>query len=294
MSLSIASNAALPKRLGPEFPRAASRILAPACYAGLCRLKNAHKNGLGSMSVNEFLQMLATPMTGEVLFDHLSDVVYFIKDAQGAYLVVNKTLAERCRAQNKQAILGKTSAEVLGEPLGQRFTAQDEQVLSTGNPLISQLELHIHRSGLVGWCLTTKLPLRDKKGKVIGLVGVSQDLKIPDRDTQEYRQVALAIQSAEKNIASPPKIKEMATWAGMSIYQLDRRMQSIFGLTTGQWLLKTRIDRAQRLLSESDRGIAAIAVEVGYADQSAFSRQFRSATSLTPNQFRSASRTTPK
>ena len=71
-------------------------------------------------------------------------------------------------------------------------------------------------------------------------------------------------------------------------------MQSIFGLTTGQWLLKTRIDRAQRLLSESNLGIAAIAVAVGYTDQSAFSRQFRTATSLTPNQFRSASRNAPK
>ncbi len=40
------------------------------------------------MNVHEFLQLLATPMTGEMLFDHLSDVVYFIKDAKGAYLVV--------------------------------------------------------------------------------------------------------------------------------------------------------------------------------------------------------------
>ena len=117
-------------------------------------------------------------MTGEMLFDHLSDVVYFIKDAKGAYLVVNQTLAERCGTKDKQAILGRTSAEVLGEPLGKRFTDQDQQVLSTGNPLISQLELHIHRSGLVGWCLTTKLPLRDKKGKVIGLVGVSTQISL--------------------------------------------------------------------------------------------------------------------
>lgn len=70
-------------------------------------------------------------------------------------------------------------------------------MLSTGNPLVSQLELHIHRSGTVGWCLTTKLPLRDTKGKVIGLVGVSQDLKVPDRDTNEYQQVKLAIQCVE-------------------------------------------------------------------------------------------------
>jgi len=62
------------------------------------------------MSIHKFLQRLATPMTGEALFDHLYDVVYFIKDAKGAYIVVNKTLTDRCGAKNKQAILGLKQA----------------------------------------------------------------------------------------------------------------------------------------------------------------------------------------
>ncbi len=248
--------------------------------------RTIHAVNPARMNVHEFLTQLATPLTGEELFDHLTDVVYFIKDARGAYLVVNQTLVARCGVKSKADLLGKTSVEIMGQPLGQQFTAQDQQVLATGAPLVSQLELHVHRSGLVGWCLTTKLPLRNVKGKVVGLVGVSQDLRLPNLDTNEYRQVSLAIQYAEQHLDQPPKINQLAQRAGMSIYQLDRRMQSVFGLTTGQWILKSRLDRAQLLLKETEQSIAVVASKVGYADQSAFSRQFRAATGLTPNQFR--------
>lgn len=242
------------------------------------------------MKLTHFLQQLADPITGEELFDHLPNVVYFMKDDQGAYLVVNQTLVIRCGLKNKQDLLGKTSLQILGIPLGEQFTEQDRQVLSTGQPLLSQLELHLHTNGQVGWCLTTKLPLRNRQQQVIGLVGVSQDLRLPDIQTREYQQVAAAVQFAEKHLSGPPRLAQLAEIAGMSIYQLDRRMQRVFGLTTGQWLLKTRIDRAQRLLHESEQSIAWIAQEVGYSDQSAFSRQFRVATGLRPREFRAARR----
>lgn len=80
----------------------------------------------------------------------------------------------------------------------------------------------------------------------------------------------------------------------MSRFQLDSRMRRVFGLTTGQWLIKLRIDAARRQLEATDQPIAAIALNVGYADQSAFTRQFRRATGLTPRDYRSASEPYPK
>ncbi|MGB5630828.1 MAG: helix-turn-helix transcriptional regulator, partial [Woeseiaceae bacterium] len=59
-----------------------------------------------------------------------------------------------------------------------------------------------------------------------------------------------------------------------------------FGLTTGQWVLKTRISHASRVLVETDLPIADIALEAGYADQSAFTRQFRRSTGLSPSAYR--------
>lgn len=238
--------------------------------------------------VAHFLKQVVPPITGEELFDHLSDVVYFVKDARGAYLIVNNTLVVRCRATSKEDLLGRTPEEVLGSTLGEPFKDQDQAVLQSGIPLLSQLELHVHSNGDVGWCLTTKLPLLNSRRQIVGLMGVSQDLRLPNVETDEYRQMVTAIRFAEKNIATPPSIQEIAKHANMSAYQLDRRMQYVFGLTAGQWLIKIRIDTAQRLLRDTKQSIANIALDAGYADQSAFSRQFRKATGLTPRQYRNA------
>ncbi|OYW20846.1 MAG: hypothetical protein B7Z55_06680 [Planctomycetales bacterium 12-60-4] len=76
----------------------------------------------------------------------------------------------------------------------------------------------------------------------------------------------------------------------MSRFQFDRRMRKVFGVTAGQWLLKLRIDFAQQQLEAADLSIADIAIRAGYSDQSAFTRQFRQATGLSPREYRTARR----
>lgn len=237
--------------------------------------------------IHELLSQIDPPFTGEALFDHLSDIVFFIKNERGEYLVVNNTLVERCGAQHKHQLIGRTAAEVLKPPLGASYAAQDLKVVRTGESLISQLELHFYATGDVGWCLTTKLPLRKKKtGAVIGLVGVSQDLHRPDMSSQTYQHLAAAIRYAEAHLSEPPTVSELADVAEMSAYQLNRRMRHVFGLTAGQWLLQQRIDRAQQALRESETSIAAVALSVGYSDQSAFTRQFHRTTGVSPRDYR--------
>jgi AraC-like DNA-binding protein len=238
--------------------------------------------------IHNLLNQLAEPFTGEQLFDHLPDIVFFIKNTRGEYMVVNSTLVQRCGLRQKSQLIGRTPAEVLRPPLGLSFEAQDRKVLQSGQPLLAQLELHLYPSREVGWCLTSKLPLLKRDGGVIGLVGVSQDLRLPDSSTEEYRNVSAAVAHAEANLATPPSVRELADIAGMSPYQLDRRIRIAFGLTTSQWLLKLRVDLAERHLRQTDRSIAAIALETGYSDQSAFTRQFRRATGLSPREYRNA------
>jgi AraC-like DNA-binding protein len=236
--------------------------------------------------IDRLFDNLAEPFTAEPLFDHLPDVVFFIKDRDGRYLAVNQTLVERCGKQRKAELIGRRPSEVLGEALGRGYESQDRGVLETGYRLLNQLELHVYRSRDVGWCLTSKFPLIDREGRTIGLVGVSQDLRLPDVRAEEFRHVDDAIRYVEANISNPPSIGELAGIAKMSVYQLDRRMRRVFGLTTGQWVLQTRINHARKRLIDTDLPIAAIALEAGYSDQSSFTRQFRRSTGLSPSDFR--------
>jgi len=245
---------------------------------------------LPTPSLWELLAGLEEPFTGELLFDQLPDLVYFMKNAAGQYIAVNKTLVQRCGLRDKSQLLGKTAADVFRAPYGDNYVAQDLKVIQTGRPLLDQLELHFYPSWDVGWCLTSKLPLRSRSQGIVGLVGVSQDLRLPNADSEEYRHIATAVEYAREQLARSPSVSDLADIAGMSRFQLDRRMRHVFGLTTGQWLLKLRIDLAQRRLIESDDPMITIASEAGYADQSAFTRQFRQSTGMSPRAYRQTRR----
>lgn len=237
-------------------------------------------------TATEILNRLDEPFTAELLFDQLPDIVFFIKDAEGRYVCVNRTLVDRCRLEHKSDLIGNLPSEVLGESLGRAYENQDQRVLRTGQPLIEQLELHPVRSRHVGWCMTTKIPLFDADRFIVGLVGVSQDLKLPDIAAEDFLHISDAVQYAERNLSKRPTIVELANIAGMSVYQLDRRMQRVFGLKTGQWVLKSRISRATAILLDTDMSVSEVALEAGYTDQSAFSRQFRRSTGLSPSEYR--------
>jgi len=237
----------------------------------------------------ELFAQLAAPFTGEALFDCLADLVFFIKNARGEYVVVNQQMVERCGRREKSEVLGRKADEVYPPPLGQSYRAQDEALLQTGEPILNQLELHLRHSGGTGWCLTNKLPLRGRQGQVVGLVGISKDLQAPNEKDADYTRVASAIRHVQTHFDEPLRIPDLAALAGLSPYQFDQRIRRIFQITAGQFIHRVRMDAAVRRLRETKDPIALIALDCGYSDQSAFTRQFRQTVGLSPTEFRRAS-----
>jgi len=238
---------------------------------------------MSNHAVRQFFAQLAEPFTGEVLFDAMDDVTFFVKDRLGRYLLVNRTLARRCGVKDKSTLIGRTAAEVFPHPLGDGYLAQDLQLIATSEPLLNELELHTYPTGEPGWCMTTKHPLKNDAEECIGLVGISQDLYAP---TDDYRDVAAALHEVQQNLDSQWTVEAVAQRAGLSSYQIDQRIREVFRLTTNQLVLKFRMDRATQRLRDTAKPIAEIALECGYSDQSAFTRQFRRTIGLAPGDYR--------
>jgi len=236
--------------------------------------------------VNPLFAQLAEPFTGEELFDRLADVVFFIKNRRGEYVVVNRTLVERCGLHEKNELLGRRPDELFPGPLVHAYRLQDEAVLRDGRAILNQLEIHFHASGARGWCLTNKLPLRDRAGQIAGLAGFSRDLRAANERSQDYASIARVVHHIQANPNDTLRLNPLASRAGLSPYQLEERFRRIFQLTVGQFIQKTRLEVAMNRLRESTTSIAEIAQECGYSDQSAFTRQFRQTTGLTPSAYR--------
>jgi AraC-like DNA-binding protein len=85
-------------------------------------------------------------------------------------------------------------------------------------------------------------------------------------------------------------VADLARSAGLSEYQFEQRMRRIFQITAGQMIQKVRMEAAMQLLADRHDSIAAIALECGYSDQSAFTRKFRVTVGLSPSEYRAAAR----
>jgi AraC-like DNA-binding protein len=105
-------------------------------------------------------------------------------------------------------------------------------------------------------------------------------------DPSVAHDLAEAVRMIQEEFARPLRMEELAAKAGLSAYQLGRRIQALYGLTPAKLIAKTRIDAACQMLAEEGRSISEIAQACGYGDQSAFTRQFKSVVGLTPARYR--------
>jgi PAS domain S-box-containing protein len=226
----------------------------------------------------------------ESLFDHSPDIAFFVKDREGNYVSVNQSVLERHGLKSKREAIGKKINDICPGELGRQAVEQDERVLRTGKPLVEHLELHWARPHRPVWCLTTKVPIWDPAGKVIGLVGYSRDLRLPLDAAEIPQQFAEALADFEQTLANDVTPAWLAEKSGVSHQRLTRLVKRLFGLTPGQLITKTRIAAGSRLLLDSKLSVAEVAQACGYYDQSAFTRAFRSATGFTPTEFVMANR----
>lgn len=241
---------------------------------------------------NLFGSRLKDPWFFEALFDRLPHVVFFVKDREGRYIIVNDTLVKRLGATSKATLLGKKAEEVFPAPLGEAFTAQDSSVLNGHEEIRDQLELHLYPDGTRGWCMTDKFALRDEAGEVVAMAGMSRDLNEPDREGSAIRAVASVVDHMRGHYGDTLQVGDLAAAAGMTVARLERNVRRVYGVTPSQLLSQIRLDAAAQMLAGTDTSVGEIAVHCGYADHSAFTRQFRSTVGVTPSQFRASARRT--
>lgn len=239
----------------------------------------------GARARSQLAQLIADPFFSEALFDALRDVVFFVKDLEGKYVAINQSLVERCGFRSKEAMLGKTALEVFPSRFGVHYMQQDQSVIKSGKNLSDHLELHLYPGRDPGWCLTSKWPLRDRMGNIVGLTGVSRDLQAPERTHASYQKVADAAHHIQEHFDRELRMSELARIAGMSVSQLERYFHKLYLLTPRQMLLRARLDAASAMLLR-DISVTDVALACGYQDHSAFTRQFKATVGMTPSAYR--------
>ena len=225
------------------------------------------------------------------LFDCAPDVAFFVKNSTGHYIAVNESLVTRHGLTDKSQAIGLTPKQLCNGEFGEMPVAQDQEVLKTGRPIIDHLELQLMRPRAPVWCLTTKLPIKNVAGEVIGLFGFSRDVRITVNVEDIPPKFATALENFENNLATSTSPATLAEESELTSQKLIRLTKKLYGITPTQLIAKIRIAAACRLLEETNKSIADIAFSCGFLDHSAFTRAFKSSTSVTPSTYRNQANT---
>jgi rsbT co-antagonist protein RsbR len=169
----------------------------------------------------EELNMLRT------LINKLPDHIY-AKDREGRFLLVNEAQAHYMGAETPEELIGKSDFDFYPPELARQYLADEQALLESGQPLIDHEEPNIDRqAGEETWTSTTKVPFRDSRGRVVGIVGISRDItgrkqaeealekayaevekQVEERTAELQREAAEREQAQEENLRLQQEVIE--------------------------------------------------------------------------------------
>ena len=135
----------------------------------------------------------------------------------------------------------RRTCDICPGDFGRIPSAEDSTLLRTGRPMLDPVELHWYAPHKPGWCLTTKLPMRDAAGNIVGLIGISRDVRAPIETSDIPVEFAAALEHFENDVTASVTPSALARRARLAPHRFARLMKRFFGLTPSQFIAKARI-----------------------------------------------------
>ncbi len=235
---------------------------------------------------SDFLARMHSPQQMQMLFNHLPDVYFFVKDRKGRFVMANDAFVRQCGAANECEIIGKSDFDYF--PLGraESYVQDDTFVMETGESIIDRVELAPDPGNSINWFITVKVPIYSADGVIIGLAGTARDITRAGLALRPYTEMRAVLEFVRDNFSRPIEIKELAALVHLSVSQFERRFRRVFQISPLKHIMNVRIRAASVRLTTTNDTIAAIALDCGFYDHSHFTRNFRKIMGVSPKEYR--------
>ena len=133
----------------------------------------------------------------QTLLETIPDAIYF-KDRESRFLRISKSMAEKFGLNDSSEAIGKTDADIFTEEHAQQARADEVAVMESGEPLVALVEKETWPDRDDTWCSTTKMPLRNSNGEIVGTFGISRDITELKKTEDELREARDAANAASR------------------------------------------------------------------------------------------------
>lgn len=139
----------------------------------------------------------STPLEGESLLrtiiDNLPEVIY-VKDIESRFVVGNRKLARVMKAKSAQHLQGKTDHDYYPRKLADLFYKDEQEIMRSGLAIVNKIEPGYDEDGNERIISTSKIPLRNHDGTIIGIVGIGKDVTTEKQNEKRLIEQAESLQ----------------------------------------------------------------------------------------------------
>jgi PAS domain S-box-containing protein len=163
-------------------------------------------DGAGACFCLSAVRLCARPDDAHVLQDRellhalletVPEAIYF-KDNQSRFLRVSNALANRDGSDDPTYFIGLTDFDRFTIDHAQPAYDTEQQIMRTGEPVLDLEEKETWPDGRVAWVSTSKFPLRDREGSIVGTFGISRDITQRKQDEAARREMETKLQLAQR------------------------------------------------------------------------------------------------
>lgn len=212
--------------------------------------------------------------------------MFMVKNLDSRYIYMSRALREAINLQHGQEVVGKTDFDLFPKIIAESFRQNDLLVFKHGKPLVNEVHATGFFSAAPKWTFSSKYPLHNQAGKIIGLICINRPYTEVMGHDSELNRLLPALEHVFRNYGETITIATLAKRCNLSESQFMRVFRQSMKMTSQVFVEQVRMFHAIDAIKHSAHSIAQIALDNGFYDHSAFVKRFKKFTGTTPLNYR--------